>query len=114
MLPRRSAAAPSRARTRWFTSWETSTKVLYAGTSSPYRSDRRAANRARSSVLLTVRGLLITLNSLRSASWAGCSDREVHALGERQLTGVVDRVGRSAHVGAPGVGTGLATAAGLL
>ena len=39
---------------------------------------------------------------------------EAHALGERQLVGVVDRVGRAAHVGAPGVRAGLPAAAGVL
>src|SRR3954449_177341 len=44
----------------------------------------------------------------------GVSDGERHALREGQLTGVVDRVGRAAHVALPRVGAGLASAAGLL
>ncbi len=35
MLPSRSAPAPSRSSTRLFTSWETSTSEVYAGTSVP-------------------------------------------------------------------------------
>src|SRR5690606_4425328 len=42
------------------------------------------------------------------------SEVELDALGQRQRVGVVDRVGLAAHVGAPGVRTGLATATGLL
>src|SRR3954453_20224416 len=39
---------------------------------------------------------------------------ELHALRQRQLRGVVDRVGRAPHVGLPRIRTGLAPAAGLL
>src|SRR6266498_5017334 len=42
------------------------------------------------------------------------SDSEVHTLGQRQLAGVVDGVGRTTHVGPPRVRPGLAAAAGLL
>src|SRR5262249_56407744 len=41
-------------------------------------------------------------------------DIERDALGERQLGAVVYRVGGAAHVGLPGIGAGLAAAAGLL
>src|SRR3954451_11984865 len=106
MLPRRSASAPSRANTRWFTSWATSTRVAYAGTSTPYKLESREAKRVRSCVLVTVVGAPIDVTLP--------SDGEVHTLGERQFAGVVDRVGGSPHVGAPGVGPGLAAAAGVL
>src|SRR3954453_5844474 len=106
MLPRRSASAPSRANTRWFTSWATSTSVAYAGTSTPYKLESREAKRVRSCVLVTVVAAPIDVTLP--------SDGEVHSLGERQLAGVVDRVGGSPHVGAPGVGPGLAAAAGVL
>src|SRR3712207_4049123 len=42
------------------------------------------------------------------------SDRELHPLRQGQLAGVVDRVGRAAHVAAPRVGAGLPPAPGLL
>src|SRR5215218_8642780 len=42
------------------------------------------------------------------------SDGEGHTLRERQLAGVVDRVGRAAHVALPRVGAGLASPTGLL
>src|SRR5690606_32769336 len=42
------------------------------------------------------------------------SEVELDALGQRQRVGPVDGVGLAAHVGAPGVGAGLAAAAGFL
>src|SRR6478609_9414837 len=41
-------------------------------------------------------------------------DVELHALGERQLAAVVDRVGRAAHVRLPAVRARFASAAGFL
>src|SRR5215207_7378017 len=41
-------------------------------------------------------------------------DVELHALRQRQGSAEIDRVGGPAHIGLPGVGAGLAAAAGLL
>ena len=41
-------------------------------------------------------------------------DVELHALGQRQRGAVIDGVGGAAHVGLPGIGAGLAAAAGFL
>src|SRR3954453_22112297 len=49
-----------------------------------------------------------------SGSARGRSDGERHALRQRQLARVVDRVGGAAHVALPRVGAGLASATGLL
>src|SRR5699024_3059255 len=39
---------------------------------------------------------------------------ELHSLSQRKFAGIVDGVGRAAHVGLPGVGAGFAAAASLL
>src|SRR5919112_3590583 len=48
MLPKRSASGPLRLRKSSLTSVDTSTRVLYAGTSSPYMVDNLRANSALS------------------------------------------------------------------
>src|SRR5687767_9135548 len=74
----------------------------------PSRPDTRA----------TTARLLVRLltGTFTAGSWlaTGGLEVELDALGERQRVGMVDGVGLAAHVHLPGVGAGLATAAGFL
>src|SRR5215831_16847096 len=45
---------------------------------------------------------------------APSSDVELHALGKRQVAPVIDSAGETTHIGFPGIGAGLATAARFL
>ncbi|MDT5201298.1 MAG: hypothetical protein QOH34_2820, partial [Mycobacterium sp.] len=60
-------------------------------------------------MVLIIAEIAATLRAVR-----GPVSAEVHTLGQRQFAGVVDGVGGTAHIGLPGVRTGLAAAAGLL